>query len=278
MTGFGASEKDGLRVEIRSLNHRFMEMSFRLSPMLTEHEMPLRNMLKEKFSRGKFDVSISIDSRGKARLKLNTGVAKEIYNSLNTLKSELGIPGDIAVETLLNYRELFITEEPEYDTSLLYDAFREAIVQLEKMRTDEGSAIAADISGRADRLEAINKELVLLGPAVEAVYKKKFHDRIKELLAGVESDRDRMFQEAAILIEKTDTTEELTRIENHLRQFKKLLLGGDTVGKRLDFLLQELNREVNTIASKAVDYRISDIIIEMKSEIEKMREQGQNIQ
>lgn len=278
MTGFGASEKDGFRVEIRSLNHRFMDVSIRLSPFLSEHEMPLRNMLKERFSRGKFDVLISTKSDGRTRLKLNTELAKEIYNSLNALRAELSIPGAIGIETLLNYKELLIAEEPEYNINSLYDAFREAIIQLEKMRGDEGKAIAEDVLRRADRLESINKEIIALSPEVVADSKRKFHERISELLIGIEYDRDRILQEAAIMIEKADITEELTRIENHLKQFKKVLLSGDTIGKRLDFLLQELNREVNTIASKTDDYRISSIVIEMKSEIEKMREQAQNIQ
>lgn len=278
MTGFGASEKDGFRVEIRSINHRFMDVSIRLSPFLTGQEMPLRNMLKERFSRGKFDVLISAKSEGRTRLKLNTELAKEIYNSLNALKTELSIPGTIGIETLLNYRELLITEEPEYNISSLYDAFGEAIIQLEKMRGDEGKATGEDVFRRADRLESINKEIIALSPDIIADCKRKFHERIEELLIGIEYDRDRILQAAAIMIEKSDITEELIRIENHLKQFKKILLNGDTIGKRLDFLLQELNREVNTIASKTDDYRISSMVIEMKSEIEKMREQAQNIQ
>lgn len=278
MTGFGASEKDGFRVEIRSINHRFMDVSIRLSPFLTGQEMPLRNMLKERFSRGKFDVLISAKSEGRTRLKLNTELAKEIYNSLNALKTELSIPGTIGIETLLNYRELLITEEPEYNISSLYDAFGEAIIQLEKMRGDEGKATGEDVLRRADRLESINKEIIALSPDIIADCKRKFHERIEELLIGIEYDRDRILQAAAIMIEKSDITEELIRIENHLKQFKKILLNGDTIGKRLDFLLQELNREVNTIASKTDDYRISSMVIEMKSEIEKMREQAQNIQ
>lgn len=278
MTGFGASEKDGFRVEIRSINHRFMDVSIRLSPFLTGQEMPLRNMLKERFSRGKFDVFVSAKSEGRTRLKLNTELAKEIYNSLNALKTELSIPGTIGIETLLNYRELLITEEPEYNISSLYDAFGEAIIQLEKMRGDEGKATGEDVLRRADRLESINKEIIALSPDIIADCKRKFHERIEELLIGIEYDRDRILQAAAIMIEKSDITEELIRIENHLKQFKKILLNGDTIGKRLDFLLQELNREVNTIASKTDDYRISSMVIEMKSEIEKIREQAQNIQ
>lgn len=278
MTGFGAAEKEGVRVEIRSVNHRFMDISVRLSTLLNEHEIPLRNMLKGKFSRGKFDVLISITSDAKIKFKLNTGLAREIYKSLDALKSELSIPGTIGFETLLNYRDLLVEEVPGYDISSLYGTFREAMAQLEKMRLDEGKALAEEILGRANRLESINKELIALSPEIIADYRIRFHERLKELLAGMEYDRDRILQEIALMLEKTDITEELARIENHLKQFRKILTDDDTIGKRLDFLLQELNREVNTIASKADDYRISNIAIEMKSEIEKIREQVQNIQ
>ncbi|MBI5204318.1 MAG: YicC family protein [Nitrospirae bacterium] len=278
MTGFGATEKEGVRVEIRSVNHRFMDISVRLSPLLNEHEMPLRNMLKGKFSRGKFDVLISITGDARIKFKLNTGLAREIYKSLNALKSELSIPGTIGFETLLNYRELLVEGEPEYDISSLYGAFSEAMAQLEKMRLDEGKALAEEILGRANRLDSMNRELIALSPEIIADYSTRFHERLKELLAGMEYDRDRVLQEIALMLEKTDITEELARIENHLKQFRKILADDDTIGKRLDFLLQELNREVNTIASKADDLRISNMAIEMKSEIEKIREQVQNIQ
>ncbi len=278
MTGFGAAEKEGVRVEIRSVNHRFMDISVRLSTLLNEHEIPLRNMLKGKFSRGKIDVLISITSDAKIKFKLNTGLAREIYKSLDALKSELSIPGTIGFETLLNYRDLLVEEVPGYDIGSLYGTFREAMAQLEKMRLDEGKALAEEILGRANRLESINKELIALSPEIIADYRIRFHERLKELLAGMEYDRDRILQEIALMLEKTDITEELARIENHLKQFRKILTDDDTIGKRLDFLLQELNREVNTIASKADDYRLSNIAIEMKSEIEKIREQVQNIQ
>ena len=278
MTGFGASEKDGFRVEIRSVNHRFMDISIRLSPLLNEHEIPLRNMLKGKFSRGKIDVSMSTTGDSKMSFEINTEMARAIYNSLNNLRSELSMPGTIGIETLLNYKEFFVKGKPEYNISSLYETFEEAVAQLEKMRKDEGKAILDDILSRAERLESIHKELITLSPEVVADYKVKFQGRLKELFNEMDYDRERVLQEIAFMIEKADVTEELTRIENHLKQFKKILLDSDTIGKRLDFLLQELNREANTIASKTGDCRISNIVIEMKSEIEKLREQVQNIQ
>ncbi len=278
MTGFGASEKNIFRVEIRSLNHRFADISMKLPPLLSKHEIPMRKMLKEKFARGKIDVSVSIIGDSKAGFKLNAELAKEIYKRLEALRSELSIPGAVDIQTLLNYRELFTVERQECDSGLLYAAFKEAMEQLEKLRSEEGKIISEDISNMAGKVESLNKDLISLIPDVISDYKIKFHERLREILNGVGYDKDRMLQEVAIIIEKSDITEELTRIDTHIKQFRKILKSGDIIGKQLDFLLQELNREANTAASKAGDYRIANIIIEMKSEIEKMREQVQNIQ
>lgn len=278
MTGFGSAEKNGFRVEIRSLNHRFMDISMKLQQLLSEHEIPMRKMLKEKFARGKFDVSVSSAGDSKAGLKFNEELAKDVYESLKALQSRLSIPGDIEIQTLLSYKELFLAGSQEYDSGLLYGAFKAAMEQLEKMRVEEGRAIAEDISNMADRVESLNKDLWSIMPDVIEDYKVKFHERLTEILEGVEYDRDRVLQEVAIMIEKRDVTEELTRIDAHIKQFRKILKSGDIIGKQLDFLTQEFNREANTVASKAGDYRIASIIIEMKSAIEKIREQVQNIQ
>ncbi len=278
MTGFGAAEKNGFRVEIRSLNHRFMEISMKLQQSLSEHEIPMRKMLKEKFARGKFDVSVSSVGDSKSGLKFDEELAKDVYESLKALQSRLSIPGVIEIQTLLSYKELFLAGSQECDSSLLYGAFDEAMEQLEKMRIEEGRAIAEDIFNMADRVESLNKDLWSVMPDVIADYKVKFHERLREILDSVEYDRDRVLQEVAIMIEKRDVTEELARIDAHIKQFRKILKSGDIIGKQLDFLTQEFNREANTVASKAGDYRIASIIIEMKSEIEKIREQVQNLQ
>ena len=278
MTGFGTSEKNGFRVEVRSLNHRFLDISVKMNSLLAGHEMQFRSTLKSRFSRGKIDVTATISGSGGTRLKLNTGLAREIYKTVNTLKSELSIPGEIGIETLLKYKELFIADEPEVDTISLEEAFNEAVSQLEKMRIDEGKATAEDVLKRADKLKALRETILAVIPEVISEFRSRFEQRLKELLGGAEFDNSRVLQEVAVMAEKTDISEELARIENHLSQFKKIFIDGDTIGKRLDFILQELNREANTIASKTGDTRVSNIVIEMKSEIEKMREQVQNIQ
>ncbi|MCE5194128.1 MAG: YicC family protein [Nitrospiraceae bacterium] len=278
MTGFGASEKDGFRIEIRSLNHRFTDISMRLMPWLSEHEIPLRNLLKERFSRGKFDATVTLKDYSKLKLKVNTALAKEIYDNLNFMKTDLAISEEIGINAMLAYKEFLISEEPEYNISSLYDAFNQAMDQLEKMRRNEGRTIQEDIVKRIDHLESLNKQLMELSPEAENKFKIKINERIKEFLDEIQTDKDRITHEIVVLAEKIDITEEIIRIDNHLKQFRKILSNGDTIGKRLDFLLQELNRESNTVGSKTDDYKISSFVIEMKSEIEKIREQAQNIQ
>lgn len=278
MTGYGAFEKNGFRVEIRSVNHRFLDMYIRLSPLLNEHEIPIRNIVKNQFSRGKFDISITTTHEAKVKFTLNTALARDIYRGLEDLRKELSISGPIDINTLMNYRELILSEKPEYDAGSLYDVLQRALSQLEAMRRDEGKKISGDIIERIGSLERMREKIAKLCPEIIAEFKAKFPQRIQELMSGIGIDKERVFQETAFLIDRSDITEELTRIDNHLIQFRKILKDGDTIGKRLDFLLQELNREVNTIAAKASDYRISAIAIDMKSEIEKIREQVQNIQ
>lgn len=278
MTGFGACEKDGFKVEIRSLNHRFLEISVRLLPWLSEHEVALRNMLKEQFSRGKLDVSVSFKDYSRIKFKANTDLAKELCSSMESLKKELSLSGSVGLEALLNYKEFLLVEEPDSDTQSLYSAFKDAVAQVQNMRKAEGDTLRKDMSGRIDGLEFMNKEIIKISPEASNSYKLKVLEKIKEMINYSESDQEKFCREIAVLAEKSDITEETVRIGNHLKHFRKILGNGDTIGKQLDFLLQELNREVNTISSKSSDSRISKITIDMKSEIEKIREQAQNIQ
>ena len=278
MTGFGTCEKDGFKVEIRSLNHRFLEISVRLLPWLNEHEAVLRSIIKENFSRGKVDASVSFKDYSKIKFKANTDLAKELCSSMESLKKELSLSGSVGLETLLNYKEFLLVEEPDFNTESLYSAFKEAVEQVQTMRKAEGETLRKDMADRIGVLESLNKEIVNVSPEVSNSYKLKVLERIKELTGCSESEQEKFCREIAVLAEKSDITEENVRIENHLKHFRKILGNGDTIGKQLDFLLQELNREMNTISSKASNYRISKIAIDMKSGIEKIREQAQNIQ
>jgi len=278
MTGFGASEKGSFRVEMRSLNHRFLEIGMKISPHLSQHEIPLRNLMKKRFSRGKFDVLVSLRDEENPRIKVHMGLAREIHNSLLKLKEELSLSGTIGIETIAGFRELIVSEEVPHDTELLYSAFAEAMDRVSDMRNKEGESIAQDMWSRLERVEHMNAQVSLLCPEVVNRCKERFAERLALLFGDAQYDENRVLQEAAIIAEKTDVSEEITRINSHVGQMRQILSDGDTIGRKAEFLLQELNREVNTVASKADDYRISSITVEIKAELEKMREQAQNIQ
>lgn len=278
MTGFGSGERDSIKVEMRSVNHRFLDVSIRIPQSLSEHEMPLRNMVRETFSRGRFDIFVSIIHEGTPKVKINTGLAEEICNALRSLKNELSLEGSVGVETLAGFKDLIFSEEAEYPAEPLYAAFREAMEKLKAMRHGEGESITRDMRSRLDRLEQMNREIGQLCPAAVHECRERFRERLAVLFGDVRFDENRVLQEAALLAEKTDISEEVTRITSHNEQLRKILSNGDTIGRKVEFLLQELNREVNTLASKADDSTITGIAVEMKSELEKMREQAQNIQ
>ena len=279
MTGFGSAEKNGLYVEIRSLNHRFIDISIKMSPYMSQYEIPLRNIIKEKFQRGRFDVSISTNNQETTQLKINNELARIIYIALQSLQKELSIPGQISMDTLITvYRDLLIEEEPKYDIEALYAAFREAVTNLEVMRIREGKLLSEELYNRIESLNAMNNEIRSLAPNEVERWREKFTERLSTILEAGVIDTNRITQEAAIMAEKLDISEEVSRIENHIKQFVEILNTGDIIGRKLDFLLQEISREVNTLAYKSGNYAISNLAVEMKTEVEKMREQVQNIQ
>ncbi|MEJ2314435.1 MAG: YicC family protein [Nitrospirota bacterium] len=278
MTGFGSAEDGGFRVEIRSLNHRFMDISLKMPPVLGRHEMKLRSALQQKFDRGKFDVYVSAAGAGKLKLKPNAEIAREVRRALVDLQEEVGVEGRVDLGMLLHWRDVFLNEEVEYDEAALFGAFERAVAGLEEMRAKEGDALSAEIAMRADSLARLNDEVVSIAPRAMEAAKARLFERLREMFADRGCEDSRLMQEAAGAAERADITEETTRIANHIAHMRDILEKGGAVGRKLDFLFQELNREANTIASKTDDYRIAEIVIEMKAEIEKAREQAQNIQ
>jgi uncharacterized protein (TIGR00255 family) len=280
MTGFGSAENDDFRVEIRSLNHKFIDISIKMPPYmgLGQHEIPLRNIIKEKFHRGRFDVSVSAKNHKALQLKINKELARNIYTALQDLQKELSIPGQINIDTLTGYKELLIEEEQKYNINALYASLNEAVSNLEAMRIREGNLLSEELHKRIESLGMMNNKIKLLIPHEVERCMEKFAERLKLILGTEELDASRITQEAAIMADKIDITEEVSRIENHIKQFIETLNNGNIAGRKLDFLLQEINREVNTLAYKSSNYTISNLAIEMKTEVEKMREQVQNIQ
>ncbi|MDI6728587.1 MAG: YicC/YloC family endoribonuclease [Thermodesulfovibrionales bacterium] len=278
MTGFGAAERNGFKVEVRSLNHRYIEISVRMPSVLMEHEIPVRNIIKGRFARGKFDVNISLADKRQLKMGINKELAKGIYDAFSDLQKELTLPGSLNIDFFSSFRELLVAEEPEYDADALYNALNDAVSRVEEMRRTEGETLKKEMESSLKRLADMRNEIEGLSHGLAAHYRETLSKRIAELVSNLSIDETRLAQEVAIIAQKSDITEEMARFRSHIQQFLSALSNGDVIGRKLDFLLQEMNRETNTIASKMDDVRIINLSIEIKTEIEKLREQVQNIQ
>ncbi len=279
MTGFGSGEKEGWRVEVRSLNHRFLEIYVKAPSYLFQFEMSFREAVKKRFSRGKFDLNIMPSDRSKnTELVINTDIAGRIYSAFKKLRDDLSIPGELDINAIAGFREVLIEESQKYDINIITAAFDQALDSLYEMRVREGTALASEMLRITESLGVMNEKIRSASSGLVSDIKQKFGERIKMILEGEDIDGARILQEAAVIAARLDISEEIARIDSHISQFREILANGDIIGRRLDFILQELNREVNTIASKSADYSVSSLAVEMKTEIEKMREQVQNIQ
>ncbi len=278
MTGFGSSSTDVFTVEIRSLNHRYMDIFIKMPSYLNHAEMKIRNIIKERFCRGRFDVTISINPEKTSQFTISKTAAENIYKALQSLQRELMIPGEIGIETLAAYKEILLEKEPEYNIDELLSTVREAIKNLEEMRIEEGKNLHKELLRRIEVLRDFNDKIKIKAPDEVPKLKEKFTERFKNFLETENIESNRILQEAAIMADRLDISEEISRIQSHIKQFKEVIDSGVVVGKKLDFILQELGREANTLSCKSADYEISSMVIEMKTEIEKIREQVQNIQ
>jgi uncharacterized protein (TIGR00255 family) len=245
---------------------------------MSQYEIPLRNILKGKFQRGRFDICLTINRDQGTQLKVNRGIAQNIYTALMDLKKDLSIPGEISIETVAGYKEILIEDEPVYDSDKLYAAFHEAASKIEEMRVEEGKLLIKDMTGRVESLQDMSMKIIPLAAEEVPRWREKLTERLRGIIDPEAIDNNRILQEASIMAEKLDISEELSRIGSHIKQFREILLSEAAIGKKLDFLLQELGREVNTLAYKSCDYAISQLVVDMKTELEKIREQVQNIQ
>ena len=290
MTGFGRSEyTDGKRnviVEIKSVNHRYSDISVRMPRRYSFAEDKIKNAVKEKLRRGKVDVSIIVESitENDINITLNPMVAQQYYDNLKKIKDGFDVTGDITLQFLATLPDVMksvadVEDEAEITKSILIPV-TEAVINLEKMRAIEGEKLAEDLIMRDDLIKEIVDIIEKRAPLVPALYAEKLRDRIKELIGNsVTVPEDRIVTEAAIFADKCSITEELTRLNSHIVQLKNIITKSNQPdGKKLDFLVQEMNREANTIGSKANDITITNNMIDIKSEIEKIREQVQNIE
>jgi uncharacterized protein (TIGR00255 family) len=288
MTGYGRGEWQGegkkLEVEIKSVNHRYCDISLRLPRKLNPLETQGRNFLRQRISRGRIEVFVQVDESALAeqKLELDLKVARDYFLGLKALQENLGIPGEVRLETLAGFRDIFIRKETEPDLKkeweCLQAALEGALAGLEAMRRDEGLKLKEDFLARLSALEKMIREIEDQAPLALKASRDRLAQRVQELSGGLGIDENRLAQEVAFLAERSDITEELVRLRSHLNQYREMLNSPEPAGRKLEFLLQEINREANTIGSKANDAGISHVVVEMKSELEKIREQVQNVE
>ena len=292
MTGFGrgeyADETGKVTVEIRAVNHRYLDISVKMPRRYSFAEEAIKAAIKEKLSRGKVEVNVSIDNAGKSDsdVKLDADLAAKYYDALSTLRDsfEFGEESKVSLSLLARMPDVIKTSAAEEDeetmTQRLVSAARKATDDICAMRETEGAKLAADLEARADIVSDIRTRIEKRAPEIEKEYAAKFKARIEELLDGVyEVPEERIALEAAIFADKANITEELVRLDSHVSQLRAFLkTDGEAIGKKIDFLIQEMNREANTIGSKSNDREITSMMLDLKAEIEKIREQVQNIE
>ena len=290
MTGFGRGEyTDGKRsiiAEIKSVNHRYADITVKMPRRYTFAEDKIKNTVKDKIRRGKVDVSIIVENitENDVNIKLNSMLAKQYYDNLTELRGEFDLSGDISLQFLASLPDVMKAipdvEDEEEITKAILEAVSEAAANLEKMRAVEGEKLAEDLIAKGEHIKEILDKIAERAPQVVTDYTARMKERIQELVgSSVQVPEDRILVEAAVFADKCAIDEEITRLNSHLIQLKTIIGEKEQpVGKKLDFLVQEMNREANTIGSKANDITITNYMLEIKSEIEKIREQVQNIE
>lgn len=289
MTGYGRGEciKDSYRikVEIKAVNHRYNDISVRMPRHISYLEDSVKKLVKEEISRGKVDIYINLEyiNESAIEVKVDIPLARSYKKELENLIKELDIEDNIKLNNLLNISEIVKTERKELDEDLIWDCVKEGmIIALENMllmRGKEGQELKKDIISKLEIIESSIFHIVERAPFVVIEYKDKLKERIIDLLDNnISLDEDKINSEIAFFADKSSIDEEIVRLKSHIKQFHNILEENDPIGRKLDFLIQELNREINTIGSKANDVIISKYVVELKSELEKIREQIQNIE
>ncbi len=289
MTGFGRAEcQDGdysYKAEIRSVNNRFIEINTRLPKAFLDLELPLKKLVKSHCARGSINVTITLANAngnpGDWEIKPNLPLASQYVEALKEIQTSLGLEGKVNIDSIIGLRDIIKVEPVTIDPakeSLLLNIAESALASLQKMREEEGKYLQNDLSERIDTIEKHAEQIKTRQPEIIQEYKARLKEKIKLLNDGIEIDESRLAQETAILADRCDITEEITRFVSHLKQFRKLFESTEPMGRKLEFITQEINREVNTMGSKSSDTQMANLVIEIKSALEKIREQLQNIE
>ncbi len=294
MTGYGRAQKiingRDILVEVRSVNHRYYEYSSRIPRAYSYIDEKLKALLKSAISRGKAEVSVTINNiEGKDTvIAVNKDVAEGYVNALRSLNQQMGTDGecwledDIKLSKLLKMPDIFTIQKAPDDEEQVWadvaEVASEAIAKFVDMRTTEGERLFADVNSKADLILEMVGKVEELSPQTVENYRSRLYKKLSEVLESKNIDEQRILTEAAIFSEKIAVDEETVRLRSHIAQLKEMLVNEEAIGRKLDFIVQEMNREVNTIGSKAQDLNITKIVVDMKAEIEKIREQIQNIE
>ncbi len=287
MTGFGLGEAPvgagKLAVEIRGVNHRFLDVRVRLPRELMDLSAFVEQLARERLARGRFEIAVRVDGVALGVPVLDRERARAAFKALGELRDELAPGAEVPLSMLGAIPDLFVSSvERELDAvrAAARSAFDAAAIALDAMRTREGAALRDDLSTRLARVRELARKVQERAPDVVEAHRRRLRERAERLRAATDLELDgaRLEQEIVLFAERSDVCEELTRLESHCGQFAGLLAGEEAVGRRLDFLLQELAREANTVGAKSPDAQIAHAVVEIKAEVERMREQVQNVE
>jgi len=288
MTGYGRAVETvngrEFTVELRSVNNRYLDCSVKLPRSVSFAEEAVKQAVKASVSRGKVDVFISVKSENSddTKISLNASVLEGYLSAMRRMVTEFGVRDDISVSTVSRLPEVFTVEKPEVDEEQLkadlMSVVAKALEGYDAMRVTEGRALDADLRSRGNTIAELVSQVEAGNGQTVIDYRTRLENKLKEVLANTSIDESRILTEAAIFADKVAVDEETVRLRSHLQQMNTMLTAGGAVGRKLDFLLQEMNREANTIGSKWTDVRLARIVVDIKAELEKIREQTQNIE
>ena len=288
MTGYGRCQQsiDGrdILVEIKSVNHRYFEFSARTPRAYGYLDEKLKSLVSDKISRGKVDVNVTVYTvEGKdAQVQINKALASGYVNALRSVKDELSLLDNLSLSSISRFSDIFTVVKVAEDEEVIWQEVKQvaetALESFLQMRKAEGEKLQADISSKIDEVEKLVSKVEELAPKTVSDYKQKLFAKLNEILDGKNVDETRVLTEVALFAEKIAVDEETVRLRSHINQFRTMLKEDKPIGRKLDFLVQEINREVNTIGSKCQDVDVTKVVVDLKSEIEKIREQIQNIE
>jgi uncharacterized protein (TIGR00255 family) len=284
MTGFAKIEQESsegkLYAEARSLNSRYLEVSLKLPRNILGQEQRLREIARKRVKRGRLDVLIRWDriDLGFGSPKVNEEAVKWYVDLAQHLRDTYGLKGDLTVENIMDMKDIVVYEETQVPEELLVSTFELLLAKLNEERGKEGALLKADLLGRLEKIGTLADEIERRWPQIIDKHARVLREKIEEVVSGPSIDEGRILQEMAIYMERLDIAEEIVRLKGHLQNFRDTLDSPEEVGRKLDFIIQEIGRETNTIGSKANDLYISERVVQIKVETEKMREQAQNVE